>query len=148
MSDQLGFFFDAPLVGMPASQLPPPRVAEPQPVELRELLQMSAGGLVAHLWAFSEILADDIDYDDLLKAAGFTPESITGWHRARALDALLPPNGEYQAYQPALGKVRFKRLYPCPGFDGIECSSRAMTGGGVRCRKCLKLEEEDLFNQE
>jgi hypothetical protein len=145
MSDQLGFFFDAPLVEMPASQLPPPSVIEPRSLAVRELLALAGPELVACLRQMSSTMPDEIDYDDLLAATGFPSEAITGWHRSRMLEALLPPNGEYQAYQSGPGAVRFKRLYPCPGYEGAEC--RAMTGGGVLCQRCQMLEEEDLFNQ-
>jgi hypothetical protein len=59
---------------------------------------------------------------------------------------------EWHETSPAVtggtGPLRYRRLppmMPCPGFDGIPCDAK--TRGGVRCQKCLRIEEEDLWNQ-
>lgn len=112
----------------------------------RDLLSLSGPDLVSVFRQVASGLPDDIDYDDMLAAAGLQKHSITGWHRSRAMESLLPPEGEYQAYLVTPGGVRFRRLPPyelCPG-EGCNKPTR----GGVRCIKCLASEEEDLWNQE
>jgi hypothetical protein len=62
------------------------------------------------------------------------------------MDALLIMHGgEFQAYLPGAGKVRYRRLpplMPCPDED-----CQVATRGGVRCLACRAVEEEDLWNQ-
>jgi hypothetical protein len=62
------------------------------------------------------------------------------------MDALLVmQGGEFQAYRPDGIKIRYRRLpplMPCPGED-----CQQATRGGVLCFACLKVEEEDLWNQ-
>jgi hypothetical protein len=67
------------------------------------------------------------------------------------MEALLvgPTGGEFQAYKTDAGTIRFRRLpplMPCPGFEGIECGRQ--TRGGIRCEACLRVEEEDRWNEE
>lgn len=137
--DQTGFVFDAPLLHIPASQLPPPR---PKPTE------EDGAELVERLRSLLPDLPDDIELDDILLAAGFEKHSLINWHRARALDALVgPPGPLYQAYRTEATKYRYRRLPPmevCPGFEDETCT--VLTRGGVRCDKHLLIEEESLWN--
>lgn len=139
MSTQSGFFFDAPLTSDPVSQLVPraPRCEKEQFVErLRGLL---------------DSIADDIDIDAPLLAIGLAKESLTGWHRARSMEALIGgPFPAFQAYyaDPERKKLRYRRLPPlmsCPGFGDSPC--RRATRGGLRCPEHADMEAEDLFNQ-
>jgi hypothetical protein len=118
----------------PASQLPTRAPRE------------DAAQLIDRLKALLSEVPDDICLDDLLQAAGFPLPSLTGWHRARALDALLGPYPAFQAYDAGLNKLRYRRLPPleaCPGFGDEECST--LTRGGVLCAKHAEYEEEDIW---
>lgn len=136
--NQSGFTFDAPLLHTPASQIPPksPRCDDAEMIE--------------RLRAILPDLPDDIELDAPLRALGLEPHSLTHWHRARALDALIGgPFPEFQAYRADEGKLRYRRLpplMPCPGYGNTQCGKP--TRGGKRCAECLGIESEDLWNQE
>jgi hypothetical protein len=145
--EQIGFFFDAPLVEMPASQLPPRPVLPTIPEDLRSLGHTD---LVVLLFGISEAIEqDDISYTTVLDMAGFPTHAQTAWHRSRMLEAILPPNGNWQAYrvdpQNKSSELRFRRLPPlsqCPGYDGVVCDTPTL--GGVLCNKCKAREHADL----
>ena len=142
MEPQAAFAFDTPLTHDPVSQLAP---IAPKP-DNEEMTRRLAAVLPD--------LPDDIDLDAPLLAIGFEKHSLTGWHRSRALDALIGgPAPDFQAYtvsQESNGalKIRYRRLpplMPCPGYSGFECGKP--TRGGVLCTEHRKWEEEDLWVQ-
>jgi hypothetical protein len=140
--EQAGFSFDAALTGIPKTQLPA--------IPKRETADEFADRLKATL----EDLPDDIELDTLLLTAGLDRLSLTGWHRARALEVLIGgPDPAFQSYTAEkLGngalKLRYRRLppmMPCPGYGDLECGRP--TRAGVRCSLHADMEEEDLFDQ-
>ena len=131
---QSGFTFEGPLTTDPVSQ-----IAAKAP-------KGDAAELVARLMAILPDLPDDIELDAPLLALGLTKESLTGWHRTRAMDALLGMNPTFQAYRAENG-LRYRRLpplLPCPGYEDRSCGKP--TRGGKRCVACSEIENEDLWN--
>lgn len=134
MTEQSSMLFEAPLTTEPVSQLPAPRPAN------------AAEELLAKLANVLPSLPDDIDIDAPLLAIGLTRTSLTGWHRARAIDVLIGGMTPiFQAYIAESGKLRYRRLppmLPCPGYDaytnGTPCGTP--TRGGVLCPQHRFLE--------
>jgi hypothetical protein len=150
--EQFGFTFDAPLVEMPVSQLPK---RAPVPADLAK---MDDSALIAHLAAIAEAIEEtDIHYNAVLDLAGFPAHSQTGALRSRMLDAILPPNGNWQGYRRD-GELRFRRLPPLelrrlPVVEDEQCRGElcagalkpALTRGGALCSRCADAELEDLM---
>lgn len=138
MSTQAGFLFEAPLSADPVSQLPTPAPR----CENKEF--------VDRLRVVLDSVPDDIDIDAPLLAIGLSKESLTGWHRARSMDALIGGLFPvFQAYVASGEKLRYRRLPPleaCPGFGDSVCGKP--TRGGIRCPHHACMEAEDLWNQE
>jgi hypothetical protein len=156
MSEQTGFFFDAPLEHIPVSQLPPPapppapKVAAPAPSDNEAFVQAALVVL--------ETIEDGFDIETVLAAMGVHKLSISGWHKSRILDAVrrpVPglsfdqgPYGPFQAYRDG-NNIRYRRLppvLPCRGWDGADCKNLARGAGP--CAACKAMEAEDEFNQE
>jgi hypothetical protein len=130
---------------MPVSQLPP---RAPVPADLAKL---DDAALIAHLAAIAEAIEEtEIQYSYVLDLAGFPAHSQTAWLRSRMLDAILPPNGNWQSYRRD-GELRFRRLPPLEPCRGELCADAlqpTLTRGGALCPQCADAEIEDLIATE
>lgn len=138
---QNSFFFDQILDHDPAPQIAPKPITPAADIPIPS----NAAAFVARARAVACDLADELAADDVLDAMGIPSHSRTGWHRSRVMDSLLVMHGgEFQAYLSD-GALRYRRLPPLMPCPGDECQQA--TRGGVLCFHCLKIEEEDLWNQ-
>lgn len=150
--DQFGFSFDAPLTEMPVSQIPPRPVLPPVPANLASL---KGHDLIVYLFGISEAIeGNEIAYTTVLDLAGFPLHTQTAELRARMLEAILPPNGNWQCYRVEPGNkasdLRFRRLPPLGPCRGELCAdlTRPTLTRGVFCERCADAEAEDLYNND
>lgn len=158
MSEQTGFFFDAPLEHIPVSQLPP-SVAPPAAAPVVALPPTDdKAAFEAQARAVLHLLPDDFELEDVLDLLNIPRVGRIGWHRARILSVLCHPDNGFKGY--TVGAIprkhsdppcnfRYKRklpLEPCPGLGLDDVPRTNATEGGVRCWKCKAREaanEED-----
>jgi hypothetical protein len=146
-TEQVRFFFDAPLVDIPASLIPPKRKPTPVTVDAAELVEL----IKQWLDAFD---GEYVTAEEAWKGIGFDPLSCVGWHSARLLDAMLVSGwqGCNAARKPGDPPMQFRRapakpeVTACPGFEESGCGRDALDGG--LCEICLEVEREDLWNSE
>lgn len=154
--EQTGFFFDAPLEHIPATQIPaaaPVPKPVPPPV-VHQVKREDDEAFVQKALVVLETIEDDFDTDDVLEIMGVEVLSRKGWHRARVMEAIrrpvtgLPfdqgPYGPFQARKDG-SNMRYRRLPPmqaCGGWEGRECSE--IVRGEALCLKCRDLEADSL----
>lgn len=82
-AEQSGFFFDAELVELPASQIPTRPKPTPVTVDAAELHALIKAWLESYDGEF-------VTGEQVWKGIGFDPLSCVGWHSSRLLEGCNP----------------------------------------------------------